>query len=103
MSKKRKLRKQMAGRGLEREPALVICTGKKCAPRAETKPLVEAARAYVGARPEVRLETVGCLHICKHGPIAATFPKIRFKKRVDLAKATKLIDKLVARAARGDD
>ena len=102
MSKRRKLRKQMARRGLEREPTLVICTGKTCAPRAQTKPLVEGARAYLAAFPEVRLETVGCLHVCKRGPIAATFPKIAIKKRVDLAKATKLVDKLVARAARGN-
>ena len=100
MSKKRKLRKQMAKRGLETELALVICTGKSCAPRSETRPLVEAARAYVGAHPPVRLETVGCLHICKKGPIAATFPKIKFKKRVDRERAELMTDKLVAIAAR---
>jgi len=48
----------------------------------------------------VQVETVGCLHVCEDGPIAATYPKIRFKEHVDDAKADRLLDKLARRARR---
>ena len=95
MSKKRKLRKLMRKRDLEDEPALVICVGKDCCARKKSKALVETARAYVAeTHADVRIVPVACLHICKNGPIAATYPTIKFKKRVKPKRARKLVDKL---------
>jgi (2Fe-2S) ferredoxin len=95
MGKKRKLRKQMRKRQVEDEPTLVICVGKTCCDRDRSRAVVEAARAHAAAyHPRVRVETVGCLHVCEKGPIAATYPVIRFEKRVGRRRARKLVDKL---------
>ncbi len=95
MGKKKKLRKRLQKRGVDDAPTLVICVGKDCCPRSESRALVEETRAYVAEQhPKVHLELVGCLHICKKGPIAATYPEIEFEKRVDGARARKLVDKL---------
>lgn len=100
MSKGKQLRKAIAKRGLEDASVLMICTGKHCAPRSQTRPLVEAARRYAEGKPPIVVATCGCLGICKHGPIAASYPKVRIKKRVSLAKAQRMIDKLERRANR---
>lgn len=95
MGRKGKLRKQMKKRELEDETALVICVGKRCCDRRESCALAEATRAYVSnTRAPVEVVTVGCLDICEKGPIAATYPRIKFKKHVTRKKARKLIDKL---------
>ena len=95
MGKKRKLRQQMRKRGFDDAPALVICTGKRCCRREDSCALVEATRAYAATRPSsVPVVTVGCLEICKKGPIAATYPDVTFEKRVTLERACKLLDKL---------
>ena len=95
MGKKRKLRKQMRKRELEDARALVICVGKRCCPREESRALVDAARAYSAAiHSPVPVVTVGCLDVCKNGPIAATYPAMKFKKHVTAKRARKLIDKL---------
>lgn len=100
MGKKQKLRKQMRKRELEDETALVICVGKRCCEREESCVLVEATRAYAAeTRSSVKVVTVGCLDICKKGPIAATYPEIKFKKHVTAKRARKLLDKLAARRA----
>jgi (2Fe-2S) ferredoxin len=94
MGKKRKLRKLMRKRDVE-SPSLVICVGKKCCGRSESCALVEATRLYATAHhPNVRIETVGCLHVCKKGPIAATYPEIEIRKHVGRKRARKLVDKL---------
>jgi (2Fe-2S) ferredoxin len=98
MGKKRKLRKLMRKRELEGEPSLVICVGKKCCPRSESRALVEAARTYAAeTHAPVRIVTAGCLHICKKGPIAATYPRVKFKKRVSPKRMRKLVDRLARR------
>ena len=97
MSKKSKLRKQLARRDAADAVALVICTGKKCAPRAQSEALAAFCEERV-AGTGIKLVTVNCLHVCKKGPIAATYPKIKFKKRVDEARAEKLIGKLRKRS-----
>jgi len=95
MGKKRKLEKQMRKRELEDATALVICVGKRCCAREASSALVEAARTYAAAhRSSVKIVTVGCLEVCKHGPIAATYPDIKFRKRVTAKRARKLLDKL---------
>lgn len=103
MSKRDKVRKQMRKRGLAEAHVLVICTGKQCAPRAATRALVTEAMAYVEAHAPVRLTTVGCLHVCKRGPIAATYPKIRIKRRVSSDRMKRMVDKLAGRARRSPD
>ena len=95
MGRKGKLRKQMRKRDLEDQPALVICVGKHCCDRKESCALVEATRAYAErTHSPVPIVTVGCLDICQKGPIAATYPEIKFKKRVTRKRARKLLDKL---------
>lgn len=99
MGKKRKLRALMAKRGLVDAPALVVCVGKRCAPRERSRALVDDARAYVArAGAAVRVEVVGCLRVCEKGPIAATFPTIELRKRVDPERARAMIDGLARRA-----
>ncbi|MDB4956040.1 MAG: (2Fe-2S) ferredoxin [Myxococcales bacterium] len=101
MGKRRKLRKQLRKRELENETVLAICVGKRCCPREESCALAEATRAYAAEmHSRVRVVTVGCLDICKKGPIAATYPEIKLKKRVTAKRARKLLDKLERRRAR---
>lgn len=93
--KKRKLCKRLATRELENEPVLAICVGKSCCPRAQSREVLDAAREYAEAvHPAVHVVAVDCLHICKNGPIAATYPRIKFKKHVSPKRARKLVDKL---------
>lgn len=97
MGKKRKLRKNLHKREIDDQPALVICVGKSCAPREVSRLLADQTRAYAAATGgKVRVALVGCLHICKKGPLAATWPDIEFYKKVDLARACRLIDELAA-------
>jgi (2Fe-2S) ferredoxin len=94
MGKKRKLRRKMEHRAVT-APAVVICVGKRCCPRSESRAVVEAARAYCAeAHPRVHVEVVGCLDVCKDGPIAATYPRVKFKKHVGKKRVRKLIDKV---------
>jgi (2Fe-2S) ferredoxin len=95
MGKKRKLEKQMKKRDLEGETALVICVGKHCCSRSESNAVVEAAGAYAEqTHAHAHVVTVGCLDICKKGPIAATYPTMKFKKHVGPERARRMIDKL---------
>jgi hypothetical protein len=95
MGKKRKLEKLMHKRELDDEQALVICVGKKCCRRAESRATVDAARAYAAeTHAHARIVTVGCLHVCKAGPIAASYPAKKFKKHVSPKRARKMLDKL---------
>lgn len=95
MGKKRKLRKQMRKRALEGHTALVICVGKRCCERKESCALAEATRAYAEeTHSPVDVVTVGCLDVCKKGPIVATYPDIKIKKRVTPKRARKLLKKL---------
>jgi (2Fe-2S) ferredoxin len=101
MGKKRRLRKQMRKRHLEEATALVICVGKRCCEREKSCELVEETRAYAAQRrAHVPIVTVGCLGICKKGPIAATYPEFRFEKRVTAKRARKLLDKLDRQTSR---
>ena len=98
MGKKKELRKQMHKRGLDEATALVICVGKRCCGREESCALVEATRAYASEiHASVPVVTVGCLDICKKGPIAATYPDIDFEKRVTPKRARKLLRRLERR------
>lgn len=98
MGKKRKLRKAIHKRELEHETALVICVGKRCCDRAESQALVDAMREYSGEiHAHTRVVTTGCLGVCKKGPIAATYPTMKFKKHVTRKRGRKLLDKLEGR------
>jgi (2Fe-2S) ferredoxin len=95
MGKKRKLRKLMRKRELQDETALVICVGKRCCDRDESRDVVEAAREHAQTtHAHARVITVGCLGVCKKGPIAATYPGMKFRKHVTRKRARKLLDKL---------
>jgi len=98
MGKKGKLRKQMRKRDLQGETALVICVGKHCCDRAESRAVAEAACKYAEqTHATAKVVTVGCLDICKKGPIAARYPAMKFKKHVTAERARKLLDKLAGR------
>jgi (2Fe-2S) ferredoxin len=91
----------MRERLVDDEAALVICVGKRCAPRAVSRALAERTRAYAAAtHAPVRIEIVGCLDVCKKGPIAATYPELEFHKRVDTVKSCQLVDALALAEAR---
>lgn len=91
MGKKQRLRKLMRERGVD-APMLVVCLGKSCAPREASRALVEQMRSHAQGR--VRIEVVGCLHVCEDGPVVATFPDIEFHRHVDSVHACALIDEL---------
>ncbi len=94
VSKKRKLRKHMQQRGLD-GPALVVCVGRDCCRREESRATLDAARTYAATLPTpIRVVATDCLHICKKGPIAATYPTMKFKKHVSPRRAGKMLDKL---------
>jgi (2Fe-2S) ferredoxin len=98
MGKKRKLRKAMRKRGIADSPALAICVGKRCCERSRSRALVDELRTYAAvSHPDVQIAVVGCLHVCKNGPVAATYPRIKFKKHVDAKRGRKLVDKLASR------
>lgn len=98
MGKKRKLRKLIRKRHLEGTKVLVICAGKRCAPPGVGRAVADEVRAYAAAHhPEVRVETAGCLDVCKHGPIAASYSGLRFRKHVGARRGRKLVDKLSRR------
>jgi (2Fe-2S) ferredoxin len=95
MGKKSHLRKQMHKRGLDDETALVICVGKKCCRREESAALVEATRSIADElHSTAKVVTVSCLDVCKNGPVAATYPRMKFKKHVTPNRARKLLVKL---------
>lgn len=99
MGKKSKLRKQMRKRSLEDATALVFCVGKHCCDRRLSCALVDQTREYAEQiHATVPIVTVGCLDICKKGPIAAAYPAMKFKKRVSGKRARKMLDKLERRA-----
>lgn len=98
MGKKRKLLKEIHKRELDDTQALVICTGKNCCARQESCAVAEAARLYAdNAHLHTQVVTVGCLGVCKKGPIAATYPTLKFKKHVTVERAQKMLDKLERR------
>jgi (2Fe-2S) ferredoxin len=98
MGKKRHLQKQMDKRGLHDETALVICVGKHCCRREKSRALVDKTRAYEErSHADVPLVVVGCLDICKQGPIVALYPAMKFKRKVTPRRARKLVDKLERR------
>jgi (2Fe-2S) ferredoxin len=95
MGKKRRLKKAIAKRELEGETALVICVGKRCCGREESCSVALAAKTYANETgAHAKVVTVGCLDICKKGPIAATYPAMKFKKHVTAKRARKMLDKL---------
>jgi (2Fe-2S) ferredoxin len=99
MGKKRKLKKAIRKRELEHDTALVICVGKRCCPREESRAVADAARAYADqTHATAHVITTGCLGICKKGPIAATYPAMKFRKHTTSKRARKLLDKLARRA-----
>jgi (2Fe-2S) ferredoxin len=98
VGKKRKLRDEMHERHADDVPSLVICVGKHCCKREISRALVDETRAYAASNhPGVHVEVVGCLDVCKKGPVAATYPDIKFVKRVGKKRARKLVDKLARR------
>jgi (2Fe-2S) ferredoxin len=94
VGRKRKLRKKLKKRGLEDAVALVVCTGKKCCSRERSCALVDELRQI---ETRVAITTVGCLGVCKKGPIVATYPKIKIAKRVTARDARALVAKLERR------
>ncbi len=93
--RKKKLRKLMKKRDLKRSLAVVVCVGKKCCAKRTARELAHSMRDYARAEhPDVHVVKVGCLHVCKKGPIVATYPDIEFHKRVDIDDARDLIDEI---------
>jgi (2Fe-2S) ferredoxin len=66
---------------------VLICTGGKCASRSRQKRALEAARREVKAlglhRGEARVvcSAVGCLGVCRSGPIAVVWPDGTFYRK----------------------
>jgi (2Fe-2S) ferredoxin len=109
--KAKKAQKRIGPKLTPGEAALVVCVDDKCAPREVSRAMVDHTRAYVseqtaaGRTLPVRVEVFGCLGVCKKGPIAALIRPaaagkgVKVKKKVDDAKARKLVERLVAKLA----
>lgn len=95
MGKKKKLRKVS-----ERLPAgaraLVVCAGKKCAPRGESEALYERLCQRLDARGGgVLVVRAKCLGVCEGGPIVATLPEGEYVEGASYAQAERLLDRLL--------
>lgn len=95
--RRKKLKQLMKKRGLKGVPSVVICVGKSCCDREVSRELVHVARTYAEAEhPLVHIGRAGCLHVCKKGPIAATYPDIEIHKRVSAGEVRALVDEVAA-------
>jgi len=80
---KKKLRKKLYRRldlGPD-EPAVVVCVGDKCAARSATRASFDAAKRSAG--DGVRVACIGCLKVCKKGPIVALLPEGTLYRRAE--------------------
>ncbi|HEU4408508.1 MAG TPA: hypothetical protein VFS43_24815 [Polyangiaceae bacterium] len=97
MSKKKKLRKARECLP-EGARAVVVCVGKKCAPRDESESLFERLRRRAEARGgAVLVARAKCLGVCEGGPVVATLPEGEFVEGASDAEAERLLDRLFER------
>jgi NADH:ubiquinone oxidoreductase subunit E len=78
--------------------ALVVCVGKKCAPRAESEALFERMERRLEARGGgamvVRAKGLG---ICEDGPIVASLPDGKVVEQAGDAEADRMLGRLIDR------
>jgi (2Fe-2S) ferredoxin len=76
ISKKKKyLKEKPAAKVRDYESHVLICTGSDCKKRGakETRKAIKSEVRSKGLLGEVRLDTVDCLGLCKHGPNAVVY------------------------------
>jgi (2Fe-2S) ferredoxin len=97
VGKKKKLRKAR-DRLPEGARAIVVCVGKKCAPRDESEGLFERLRRRAEARGGgVIVARAKCLGVCEGGPVVATLPEGEYLEGASAAEAERRLDRLLER------
>ena len=81
ISKKKKILTQMPAKVRDYESHVLVCTGSDCRKRGakETRKAIKSEVRSEGLLNEVRLDTVGCLGLCKHGPNAIVYDGVEPK------------------------
>jgi (2Fe-2S) ferredoxin len=82
ISKKKKfLTHKPAAKVRDYESHVLVCTGSDCKKRGakETRKAIKSEVRSEGLLGEVRLDTVGCLGLCKHGPNAVVYDGVDLK------------------------
>ena len=82
ISKKKKfLTHKPAAKVRDYESHVLVCTGSDCKKRGakETRKAIKSEVRSEGLLGEVRLDTVGCLGLCKHGPNAIVYDGVEPK------------------------
>lgn len=98
---KKKLRKKLRDKfgPLEAgERALVVCVGDKCATFDENRATLAEASAQVASHADahLRVRCIGCLKVCKKGPIVAILPDASLYRRVRAESVGALFESLLA-------
>ena len=73
--KKKSLKEKPAAKVRDYESHVLVCTGSDCKKRGakETRKAIKSEVRSEGLLGEVRLDTVDCLGLCKHGPNAVVY------------------------------
>lgn len=73
--KKKSLKEKSAAKVRDYESHVLVCTGSDCKKRGakETRKTIKSEVRSEGLLGEVRLDTVNCLGLCKHGPNAVVY------------------------------
>lgn len=59
------------------ESHVLVCSGSECKKRGskDVRKAIKGEVKEAGLRRDVRLDSVGCLGLCKHGPNAIVYPE----------------------------
>jgi (2Fe-2S) ferredoxin len=73
--KKKSLREKPSAKIRDYESHVLICTGSDCKKRGakETRKAIKSEIRLEGLLGEIRLDTIGCLGFCEHGPNAIIY------------------------------
>jgi (2Fe-2S) ferredoxin len=73
--KKKSLKEKPAAKVRDYEAHVLVCTGSDCKKHGakETRKAIKSEIRSEGLLGEVRLDTVGCLGLCEHGPNAVVY------------------------------
>ena len=98
ISKKKKVLTQKPAKVRDYESHVLVCTGSDCKKRG-AKGMRKAIKSEVrseGLLGEVRLDSVGCLGLCKHGPNAIVYdgvePKGTWYLGLEESDATEVVE-----------
>jgi len=98
ISKKKKVLTQKPAKVRDYESHVLVCTGSDCKKRGakEMRKAIKSEVRSEGLLGEVRLDSVGCLGLCKHGPNAIVYdgvePKGTWYLGLEESDATEVVE-----------